>query len=533
MKATMRTMRAAILLACACAASVTCGPRSDAPADGPWPISTGSPGVLGYIALPAEPDDIAEACRQALTWSPGGLSDHAPASLLLLDRVVFGGPLALALPIDDEAAFRSSLEQCPLIRHVRGDAWVIALSGDHPVLTFLRFAEGYSASQSMVGRLASVSPRRGVEWAVELVIEDGWAIMGPSIEAGLATQRVLDKIPGFGVRDGPIVASLDAQRFHLAYQTEIEAVVNTARGMLSGMQMAGLAGMLAQMKGGSHGGAVPGLPLGGPTIWALLEMLSIDEIEGAQIVVHGGDVGALVAELSRTLGTSREDGSGPTEGHDASIDLRLVWAAGSRPAQLLAAQRPVAEMPGGVAVGFDPDLFPEALAQWARPLVELTMGEGQPAERLMARIAELLAPCGGTAMAGLADGGQALALLLRPGQELDVDGMIEIFELFAHALDLDVGLDDVLPLSELTSSSGLIPAGIYWHADGVFYLTLGDCAPEALDQLAMHTEQAAAVPRSVGFSPFLVLHAGEARMKMYAERDELLIELPLVIGLDR
>ena len=95
-------------------------------------------------------------------------------------------------------------------------------------------------------------------------------------------------------------------------------------------------------------------------------------------------------------------------------------------------------------------------------------------------------------------------------------------------MDLDIGFDSLLPLDELMLSSGPFPPGIYWNADDVFYVTFGNCSLVALDRLAIHAEQAAASSPLTGLSPWLVMKIGETRREMSADKNELLLALPLV-----
>lgn len=529
----MRSMRAAILFACLAVICMACGPPEDEPVSGPWPLSAAVPGVVGYLALPMTSDEIAEASRQLFGWLPEGLSDHAPLAVFLLDQVAFGGPLAVAIPLDDETAFRSSLTQCPGIRHGPGDDWVFPLSFDHPALRLLGLALGSSSQHLLGGRFSALAPQVNVEWVVKVSFDGGRAWFAPSLEAALATQRALKQVPGLEVARGPLVMSFDAERFQLAYQPETQAAVKGLRELLLEGRMPGLAGLWLPMRGQNSFDALSELPMNGPTMWALLEMISVEDMKGVQVTTSENDVGALVPGWPEAAEFARQGSSGFTVHEEASADVRLAWAGEGRVPQLLASLRPVAEMPGGISLGFDPDHFPEAFARWARPLIELAMGQGRPADLLTDQIVELLRPCAGMLFARGEQGARALALTLRPGQTLDMDGVSEILDLFAHVLDLDIGFDSLLPLEELMLSSGPFPAGVHWDADGVFYVTLGECSLVVLDQLAMHAEQAAARPRPGGMSPWLVMKTGETRMTMYAEKNELLLELPLTGGSDR
>lgn len=464
----MRSMRPTILLACVVVSCLACSPSPDPAATEPWPVFTEAPGVLGYAALPAAPADIAAACVQAIEWTPRGLGDHEPVTVLLLDEAVFGSPLALSLPVADDAAFRASME-------------------------------------------------------------DGRAILAPSFEAGLAARRVLDGLPGLRLAQGPMVASFDFGRFHLVYQDEIQTIVSQLRGLLLGAQVAGTMAMLQQMRNEARGAGSFELPIPGPAIWALLEMLSTEDIDGVQLTLDGADAGALIRQLSAGLDTDADPEEQEQPGADLFLSVRMVWVEDSPPTRVLAGLRPVEEVPDATALGFDPNVFPQAVAEWMRPLVELTMGEGAPAERLIASIAALIAPCQGTLLAGLEEGGRVLVLPLRPGQELDLDGVDEVLGLFARTLDLDadVGLGNLEMWDGETSPDDVIPAGQYWESDGVFFLTLGECALHVVDRLALQAEEAAARPRSSAGGPFLALTLGDVFFRMRAKGSEVLVELPL------
>lgn len=527
-KATMRSMRAAILFPCLVVTCMACGPEEDDPASGPWPLSASVPGVVGYFALPMTLDEIAEGCHQALGWSPDGLSDRTPPAVFLLDQVAFGGPLAVALPLEDEAAFRLSLTQSPGVRHNSGDEWVFSLSLDHPALRAFGLARRLSSQQSLLAQFTALTPQAHVEWVVKVLCSGGRAWLVPSLEAGLATQRALKEVPGLELDRGPMVMSLDAERFHLAYVPEIQAVEKGLRELLLDNRMPGLGGLSIPLRRGSQGGVLSELSLNGQAMWALLEMISIEDMKGGQVITSGDELGELLFGRLEPTEFAQQSNTESTAHENVSVDVRLAWEEGGRVPQLLTSLRPVEDMLDGVSIGFDSDNFPEAFARWSRPLIELVMGQGRPADLLADQIVELLRPCAGKFFARWEEGGRALALTLRPGQSIDMDSASEIFDLFAHALDLDIGFDSLLPLDELMLSSGPFPPGIYWNADDVFYVTFGNCSLVALDRLAIHAEQAAACSPLTGLSPWLVMKIGETRLEMSADKNELLLALPLV-----
>ncbi len=522
-------MRAAILLAGLVLALPACGPGDDGGPAEDWPLRVDAPGVLGYVSMPVGPDDLAASLDRVLAWRPDGLSGDGSFALVLLDEYVHGSPFAVAVPVDDEDAFRASLLASPNVTAGARDAWIFTLPRGNALAQAIQVARSMAGANSPQDILAALGEEPTIAWSMQLAHHDGRAVLAPSYEAGLTVARVLDEVGGLRAADGPLVLSFDAKRMHLAYKQEIDGLVQQVRGMLLNVQMAGLGGMLAA---GMRGAEVPelDLPVPGPALWALLEMVGPDEVEGLQVELHGLDVGAWVDQFARSVS------DGPDVMRDevsAALDpvlhvrLRTTWIEGSPRAALLAGVRPAPELPDAVSFAFEPVSFPAALAEWARPLVELTMGEGAPAERLIAEMTELLAPCEGTVLVGKEEGARALVLALQPGRELDVDGFAEVLGLFAHTLDLDdEGLGGPRPWDGAVPPEGAVPAGRYWTHDGAFVLTLDDCGAAGLDGLLGELRDVLGGGAARG--PFLSVRQevpnGLLRAGFYARGRELVLE---------
>ncbi len=527
----MRCMRTLILLTGLFASCFACGSSEPEATGESWPLHVKAPGVLAYLAVSAPAESVAQAFESTVSWRPAGLSEEASLTILILDKLVFGHEFTLLLPLVDEQAFRDSLTNSAAVREVGEDRWGFSLPSSHPFLQVLNIARrGISGPPSVGEMLAAASEPVPAEWETGLVIDQGYAILAPSYEAGVVAKQVLGEVPGLGQDKAPMVLSVHASRIQLAYKEEIEGAVNQARSMLLGVQMAGMGAMLAAMANDGDSGQVGGLPIPGPAIWSLLEMLSLKDVEGFQLMLDIPQGGERLMSALSAVGDG-ESAAGPgfdDEGWaDASnMELRTAWADGSALSRVLTATRPARARREATVFAFDPQLFPSAVSEWARPLVELTMGEGEPAERLMARIAELFTPCEGTVVVGLEEGAGALAFAVQPDRELDIDGAAEVLQLFARTLKLD-SLDSAPELWDVEAhDSGLVPSGRYWQADDTFFLTLGECTDAGLAQLADQVADAVIAGAPEG-GPFFSVQYNEASMNLFQQYGELILELPL------
>ena len=541
--AAFRRLSVLVLLLAAFAAA--CGESDDPQAPGdPWPMTVGLPGILGYVALPAEPVDIAYAFDSILGWRPEGLGGDGPLGLILLDQTVFGGELAWVLPLEDEDALRRSLAECELLADLGGDRFEFTIPASHPAVQMLRLAGRMSGAGGPAEMLAALRDNADLTWQMQLAVERDRALLAPSFEGSVVARRMLGEVPGLLDPELRGVLSLDAKRIHLAFQEEIEGVVMQFRSLLLGAQMAGVGMMLTALAG--EEGRTPdlGLPVPGPFLWAVLEMLAVDEVEGVQLSADGFDGGALL----RTVATEIGEGAmipGGSGGQRRAVDqepdpdgaaspfpedevggtLRLRWSATAAPAQLLNTLRPALPVRGAVSLGFDPAGFATEFGVWCRPIIELAMGEGAPADRLAQELGSLLQPCSGALLVGVEPGAQALVLPLEVGSDLEVDGLLEVIELLARTAGADGFAEGFEALDGPPAAGQAVAPGQHWQDGDVFVLALAPCEAAGLARLlGLVREDLVDGPPSRGAVLELPLPDG-IEAAFHAHRGELSLDL--------
>jgi hypothetical protein len=525
----METMRGRILAFIALLLSVlpACGERQATSPSEPWPVRVEASGILGYVAVQAEPEDVADACDAILGWTPRGLAPGVPVAVLFLDERVYGGEYGLLLPVDDEAALRASLATCSTLSSREDDHLVFRLPESHRLVQMVRMAGRVSNARSPMDVLSAMGGGgAGLDWSVDLAFTDGRALLVPSFEAGIVAGRMPESVPGlarFSADD--LVFSADTGRMQLAFQEPIRNAVAQLRSLLLGAQLAGVGQMLTRMAGDHPGSGELGLPVPGPFLWAVLEMLAPADVHGLQVSLRGVDGGEalrFLGELIRSGGESLE--LAPPTSDEAPVTLlRLQWSEDSGVGRLLPTLRPAPEVGGVAMLAFDPEAFPPALAAWCRPIAELAMGEGAPAERLIAWLEELLAPLQGVVAVSLADGAEALAATLQQGAQLDVDELGEVAGLLARAAGSDLQTDDLRWLEAPPQGDELVPAGCHWQADDLFVVTLGPCRPGAVETLSRRVQEAcsAGLPEH---GPAARVAEGEAWLELSTAGSELLVE---------
>ena len=490
----------AALVALLALTAPACGPGS-ADADGdPWPLELSSPGVVGYVVLPGSADDLSAGLGGLLGWAPGGLRPRGALGVAWLDVRTHGGEYALLLPVDDEAAFRASLDAAPSVTELATDRYVFELPPDHPLVEMLQMASalagGVGAGASPTDLLGALRQRPTLRWEMELRVDDGQAVLAPTYDSAIVVGRLLDEVPGLRepAPDDALI-SADVTALRLAYRDQIEAATQQMRALLLGTQMAGFGSLLANMASDGRPMEMTGLGVSGPFTWALLEMLAPDALVGVQVAARGADAGPLVRAATAALEggeLDRSDVDDPPSlwAGEPVVGLRLRWDDEAPLGALAESLRPAPSVPGAAALGFDPATFAPALAAWCRPLVELALGEGEPAVRTEAQLAELVEPLGGAVVVGAGVGAQAVAATLQPGRTVDVASLVELLELLLAEANVD---EPFAALQLRDGPPGLdedVPAGSCWQADDLLVLVLADGHGDALDRFTLAVRDA-------------------------------------------
>ncbi|MCB9896508.1 MAG: hypothetical protein H6825_00765 [Planctomycetes bacterium] len=433
----VRAARPVLLLALLVLAGTlpACGPDASSAHDGEsWPMSVEAPAVLGYVALRADPGRLAHWLGDQIGWTPAGLSGARPACALMLDASVMGGDTALCLPVDDEDAFRASLEHCDRVEVLSDGHFELHIAPDHPLAMAQRALRNVGQSGMSPGAILSAlqEPQEYVV-PIDVVFHEGFALLVPTYEASVVTRRALDELAGLW-RDEPfaVVVNADVQRLAQTFHKEIESFAAQLRNAQLGAGAAGAAAMFAQGRDG-HGamGGMPELPVSGAFLWELLGALRLDELAALQFRIEGPAYAAvlssvldgLLADADPTEAAPAASPAAPESERAFGASLRIRWTPGSDWRGLVDALRPAPELEGAPLVfAVDGERFASALTRFVQPLADYVKGEGPPADRFAQQLGDLLRPWSGLlAVFGDDDGNVVSGLSLREGASFDVD----------------------------------------------------------------------------------------------------------------
>ena len=400
----------------------------DSAGDG-WPVGSPVDTVLAYAAGSPDGLRLAPLFENQLGWRPAGLDGERLAVVVFLDDSVMGGPLGLALPVADPVALRDSLEACPGVQFTDDKRFVLTLPSDSDLINAMRAVRGLMNTGSLTELMAAIGQPVSTASDWQLTFREGQALIVPSFEAAFVMGKLLDELPlesvvsQAGRPDSSVVLSVDLERLRLTYYEELEQFTRQLDALLSGDPDAGPVGALGRLISERGGGDSPlgNLPVDGPTVLALIEMLSVDLIGAFQLQAHGllsvgqlydGDVGIL-----------------PNFGQRRLV-YRQRWTETSALSELLQSLRPVPaqEQSGQRALlSADPDAFPQALAAWLRPLVEVVHGPGEVSDERLDDLTELLSPWDGLLMVGESDGAPLGVATLQSGQRLNTTRLLAWF----------------------------------------------------------------------------------------------------------
>lgn len=439
-RGSVRRLRAWWLALCAVVVVAGCGgePASGGSAETGWPLTLDVPAVLGYAAGRSE-GALERGLLELGGWQLTGTDPSRPEVLLLLDATVLGAPLGLALPVTDPAAFEASVAVCRDVVPVGDGRYRLTLPPDHPLRLALLAAQAGPSLGSLADAMRMLDQLAPLSTTLSLSFHEGYALLVPSFEAGLVARRVLSELPLERALSGALVFAIDVERVRDTFHDEIEARLQQARALLTGAQMAGLAGMLASAAAPRGAGPLGGgLPVSGEFLWTLLDMLSLDDVGAVGLQVQG-------------LGLAEDGSPQRSAGQPLEVQLRLRRLRASSFTRVMDSLRPVPVPERGAALAADPGAFRQALVTWCAPLGPLAKGEGPPAERWLARLGELLAPWSGRAELHLDRDASLFALGLEPGQRFDQSGWLRWSDelLDAAGVDPTVGLSGLLGAREV------------------------------------------------------------------------------------
>lgn len=456
---------------CLLVQSPACSGESTGPKQGvdQWPVALDLPAVLGYACARSE-GQLARGLS-LLGWEAQGLDDSRPEVLLFLDPTVLGAPLAL-LPVLDGARLEASLEASPLAERLNRDRFRITLPSDHPmraVARLLKSGAGIRSLGDVMQLLQDVSP---LSVTLSLHVGDGWVTLAPSFEASYVARQALTVLPLHRAEPGLLAWGLDVERVTDTFHEDLQGLEAQVRGLLSGSQTAGLAGVVSQLSRRGKGdgdGPFPNLPITGEALWALTQMLSL-----ADVARVGGQLSGLAFE-----------GAGlPSRRPGQALELRtrVERSQPSLATRLLQALRPAPAFADGLSLEADPDAFAAAMVEWVAPLASLVRGEGAPARRWAAELGQLLSPWSGRLQLRLVwpvmdsvvmpgartsrPDGVVVVLGTRNGQRFDGDALMAWFDELREAALLASVYED-MPWGGLSSLKSLPYTGahVYFAAD--------------------------------------------------------------------
>jgi hypothetical protein len=497
------------------------GPSSGVAEDRGWPLGSPVDTVLAYAAGTPDQLGLPGTFESLVGWRPAGLAQERTAVMGLLDQSVMGGLVGLALPVDDPAALRSSLEQSQSVEFLSDGPdekrFVLTVPAESPLVNFIRAVRAMGNTGSISEMMAAIGQPVSVTSTWELSFRDGLALLVPSFEAAYVMGKLVEQMPVQGEgTEAPMVLSLDRDRLELSYYDEFQESRRQVDALLSGDPEAGPAGMLDKMfseKAGEDSSG-PRLPIDGPTIAALLEMLAVDLLSAVQLQAQGlPNFDALMNEQAEAEGS-------------AAIQLacKVRWNGSAALTNLLGCFRPPASLGSAEQLGVfsaDPDRFPAAFTQWMRPLVEAVHGQGLPADDALTELTQLLSPWGGLLLVTEADGEPLCVATLQPGERLDTQGLLAWFEPILGALDRGkspAGAD----LREPDDGETWSPAT--WSQDDMIVMSSGDEEPMQVEALL---DQARAMRGSAHPSqgPFLKLLVDGGQLSVGFTNDVLELEL--------
>ncbi len=442
-----------------------CGGESADPdtAQGGWPVGSPVDTVLAYVAGAPDSLRLPTFFENQLGWQPAGLAGERQGVVAFLDSSVMGGPLGLALPVADPDALRDSLAACPGIEFTDDKRFVFTLPADSELINAIRAVRAMTNTGSLTEMMAAIGQPVAASSTWELSFREGQALIVPSFEAAFVVGKLLDELPLDGLESGglesasaptanpgsSVVLSVDMERIRLTYYEEFQQSSRQLQALLSGDPDAGPVGTLGRMlreRGGGGGdGPLGELPVDGPTVLAMIEMLAVDSIGAFQLQADGWN---LAAELfDRGPGATTDEGSSfdetatpdPASGlGQMGLVYRQRWSEPSALSALLDSLRPVpAQGPSGqrAMLSADPDDFPRALAAWLRPLIEVVHGPGEASAERLDDLAELLSPWDGLLMVGESDGTPLAVATLQPGERLNTSALLAWFRPLLDAVE--------------------------------------------------------------------------------------------------
>ena len=475
-----------------------CGEDSAEPGSGrdDWPVGSPVDTVLAYAAGTPDALQLGAFFETQLGWRPEGLASERQAVVAILDGSVMGGPLGLALPVVDPAALRDSLASCPGVEFSDEKRFSYTLPTDSQLINAMRAVRGMMNSGSLTEMMAAIGQPVPTTSTWELTFREGQALIVPSFEAAFVVGKLLEHLPldsaasqAEGLAPG-VVLSFDLERIRLTFYEEYQSSRRQLEAVLSGDPEAGAAGALGRMLS-ERGGDVS--PVDGPMILALLEMVAFDSVGAIQLQAQGLPP---VAELfGGVAGDESSDESGGESGlgladRELQLTFRQRWSEPSALSELLGSLRPVPEQEQAgqqAMLSADPDTFPQALAAWLRPLVDVVHGPGEASDARLDDLVELVSPWGGLLMVGENDGVPLGVATLQPGERLDTSRLEAWFRPLLTAVEgensrADQGDDgDDAGESALDEDDGLSLST--WSLDDLLVIGTGDEDPMAVEEL--------------------------------------------------
>ncbi len=449
-----RSGRAALLAAATLLAG--CGPsRPPALLEDPWPLTVPDPAVLGYAVARVPAEQLRRELQAAVGFCPDGLQDGAPLIGVHLDSGTFGGPVGFILPVEDEQAFRDSLDRASVLQSLGGGSYRLMLPPDSQLAELMSFVRALRAGSPLEMLAAMREPAADV-MPIQVDVIDGHGLLVPSFEAVPVCLNLAAATGAFAASPPhDLVVSLDLRRLARVHAEALKQAEDRLRALATGAGVGGIFGAIAAAR---HGADARGPSFNWEVLWAVKSMLDLDAVDAVQCQLDFDGAAAAGTGLwggadpadpppanrpgDRDSGDSDPGDNDPGDSDSGDSDpgdrtqrpeprdaLAALWRAVPQAAlrarlgeasTLMPVVQTLAPAPlvGDVALvlAADAPAFARAFAECFRPVAEVVKGRGPPCDRYLDELATLLGGWGGVlALAVPPDGPPALLVSLAEG----------------------------------------------------------------------------------------------------------------------
>jgi hypothetical protein len=251
-----------------------CGERAPAGPDEIWPLTLSEPGVLGYAAVSLPQAELTTLLQELLGWAPSGVDADRPFVAVRLESAIFGGPVAVIVPLADGAAFAASLRENTFVEVTGESRYRVHLSPESG-LGMLMLLSSTTEVTSPAGVLAALQEGIHMDFPLQIEQRGDVAFVGPSFEAISLGRGLHERLSGPAPAE--IVLSIDLERVQTVYAEDIRALNEQLKALISGARVGAPLLMGMQTDGGLD------LPVNWELLWALYDMFEGRQFAAAQL----------------------------------------------------------------------------------------------------------------------------------------------------------------------------------------------------------------------------------------------------------